>query len=182
MTDDNWRLVDADGWYEVSRFGDVRSWHTRGPGKRRASVPQNVIGSVNREGYRQVLLSLNGRKRKHSVHILVAEAWIGPRPAGQQVRHRDGVRANCCASNLRYGTPVQNAADRVEHGTDPAGERNPRAVLDRGQVEEVRRRYVAGDERDGAAALARELGVARQTIGRIVRGETWPSDENKETP
>ena len=50
-------------------------------------------------------------------HILVAKAWIGPRPTvsdrdGNAIRceldHKDGNIRNCAASNLEYVTPDEN--------------------------------------------------------------------------
>lgn len=52
------------------------------------------------------------------VHALVASAFIGPRPDGQEVRHLDGDRLNPNVANLAYGTRSQNRIDCVQHGTD----------------------------------------------------------------
>jgi hypothetical protein len=53
------------------------------------------------------------------VHSLVAEAFIGPRPIGLEVRHLDGDSTNNAVDNLRYGTHAENMQDRVKHGRDP---------------------------------------------------------------
>ena len=41
-------------------------------------------------------------------HILVAIAWIGPRPKGFELDHKDGNIRNCAVSNLEYVTPDEN--------------------------------------------------------------------------
>lgn len=41
-------------------------------------------------------------------HILVAFAWIGPRPEGCELDHKDGNIRNCAVSNLEYVTPEEN--------------------------------------------------------------------------
>ena len=41
-------------------------------------------------------------------HILVAKAWIGPRPEGCELDHKDGNIRNCAVSNLEYVTPEEN--------------------------------------------------------------------------
>lgn len=41
-------------------------------------------------------------------HILVAIAWIGPRPKGCELDHKDGNIRNCAVSNLEYVTPEEN--------------------------------------------------------------------------
>lgn len=46
-----------------------------------------------------------------AVHILVAEAFLGPRPGGmEECRHLDGDKLNNRADNLRWGTRPGNAS------------------------------------------------------------------------
>ena len=63
--------------------------------------------------YKSVALSRDGRHQNKYVHELVALAFIGPRPEGQEILH--GPKGSTCneASNLRYGTPEENSAERV---------------------------------------------------------------------
>lgn len=69
-------------------------------------------------GYRVVhLRDGRGRRRLVRVHVLVAEAFKGPRPPGKVVRHDDGNSHNDQASNLLYGTQGENILDSVRHGT-----------------------------------------------------------------
>jgi hypothetical protein len=92
------------GKYEVSDAGRVRN--------QRGYVlkPGNSGGPY---GYQMVILA---PRKKHYVHALVALAFIGPRPDGQQVRHLDGDRFNNARANLAYGTPSQNSYDTVDTG------------------------------------------------------------------
>lgn len=115
---EEWRPVPGFPDYMVSDHGRVMSyWH-------RWKAPRLLRGHPDSRpggGYQQVYLtSPNGGKHR-TVHSLVAEAFHGPRPAGMQVRHLDGNKRNNAASNLRYGTPAENALDAVEHGTHPNG-------------------------------------------------------------
>lgn len=71
----------------------------------------------NKSGHRQLSLRNSSGAVTRSVHSLVAEAFLGPRPEGQEVRHLDGNGMNNDVSNLVYGTRQQNQRDRVEHGT-----------------------------------------------------------------
>jgi hypothetical protein len=72
-------------------------------------------------GYLLVGLHHHRRQTTRTVHSLVAEAFIGPRPAGQQIRHLDGDPVNNHLGNLRYGTGAENARDQVRHGTHANG-------------------------------------------------------------
>lgn len=53
------------------------------------------------------------------MHVLVAAAWLGPRPDGLVIRHLDGNSRNNDVRNLAYGTPAENVRDTVRHGTHP---------------------------------------------------------------
>jgi len=57
------------------------------------------------------------------VHVLVCEAFHGPRPPGALVRHYpDPDPANNRPDNLAWGTDAENAADRTEHADLAAGQ------------------------------------------------------------
>lgn len=104
---------DGEIWSETS------NWRGMGP---RAITPTPGAG-----GYLKVRVHIDGRRVNRAVHRLVAEAFLGPRPALMQIRHLDGNRLHNAASNLRYGTAAENAADREAHGTTARAERNGQA-------------------------------------------------------
>lgn len=105
-----WRPIAGWDGYQVSSDGRVRS-NKRG-GEWRILKP-TLVG-----GYEEVRL-FNGRRiRARKVHLLVADAFLGPRPPGLETRHMDGNSRNNAATNLRYGTRSQNRRDRIAHGTD----------------------------------------------------------------
>ena len=72
------------------------------------SADLRETGGTNRNG---------GRKRARFtdvyVHVLVCVAWHGPKPTdGHIVLHRDDDPNHNHPKNLRWGTAVENAADR----------------------------------------------------------------------
>jgi hypothetical protein len=89
-------------------------------------VPARYKGRVLKlslaSGYPHV--RLGGRGRAY-VHHLVLEAFVGPRPAGDQAAHGDGDRLNNVLGNLRWATPKENNGDKRSHGTAMLGTRNP---------------------------------------------------------
>jgi len=44
-------------------------------------------------------------------------AFVGPRPVGEEVRHRNADRLNVRLDNLTYGTHSENILDSVRFGT-----------------------------------------------------------------
>lgn len=87
--------------YEVSSLGRLRG-------------PRGITnGSKNSHGYMQACLRDIGAKYgvSKNIHVLVAEAFLGERPSGHHVCHKDGDKANNRLSNLRYDTPKNNWED-----------------------------------------------------------------------
>jgi hypothetical protein len=106
---EEWRQIPGFPDYFVSDLGRVLS--------RRRRKPCILAGQVV-EGYRRVMLFADKRVSR-SVHSLVAEAFIGPRPDGLEIRHLNGDPLDCRIENLAYGTHVDNMRDRVQHGRHP---------------------------------------------------------------
>lgn len=104
------------------------------------------------------------------VHHLVALAFIGPRPKGMVIRHRDGDPSNNRVDNLLYGTQQDNMADALRHGTVARGRRLPQTKLDEARVVEMRRRFLAGEK---LSALSAAFGVSWASCQDAVRGVTW---------
>ena len=123
------------GVYEISDLGRVR----RVAPAKGATVGKIMAARPNRDGYLRVSLwnSPNPPVDK-LVHILVLEAFVGLCPAGMEACHCDGNSGNAALSNLRWGTPVENAADRCRHGTQALGVRHGNARLTEDQVREIR--------------------------------------------
>ena len=163
-----WKAVEGfETLYEVSNLGRVRRLYAGGEDGWRILKPGlNKTGT----GYYQVTLSDGPRTVTNVlVHHLVGRAFIGPRPEGALLRHLDGDSRNNRDTNLVYGTPAENQADRIRHGTHNKGERHGVSKLTDAQVAEIKRRY----RRGYGPALAAEFGVARHTITRIAAGKTW---------
>lgn len=109
-------VADWEGFYEVSDLGRVRSlprWTASGWRGGRVLKPV-----MNGRGYQAVALSRPGLgTRRYLVHQMVAAAFIGPCPKGQEVCHGPNGSLDNRASQLRYDTRAGNIQDAVREGT-----------------------------------------------------------------
>lgn len=176
-----WRVVDGfGGFYEVSEDGRVRS-------RARSVLQENGVvrmwPSVElkqkrlRHGYMEVCLRHAYQAKSFvCVHSLVASAFLGPKPAGAEVRHLDGDKANCRASNLAWGEHIDNMHDQYRHGTRIASTWHPLASLTRELVEWIRESSQSGAE------IARTLGLSVSTVCRARKGKTYAVLDRSELP
>lgn len=164
-----WRPVAGTaGRYEVSSDGEV--WSKISGRLLKPSFDGHYLG---------VQLQGADRDYRRRVHKLVAEAFIGPCPEGQEVRHWNGDHLDNHAANLLYGTMADNREDSIRLGTIARGDRVGGARLTDALVREIRKRYAAEDAT--CASLAAEYGVSEMTISRAVRGQTWGHVEMPDT-
>lgn len=160
-TSERWLAAESFPGYEVSSCGRVLSRKRSSP---RVLQPREV------NGYMLVQLFRDGRHVYRYVHRLVLEAFVGPCPDGMEAAHRDGVCTNNCLGNLLWTTPQENHSHKRAHGTDPRGERNPRARLTPEQVVLIRQSALCGcTQRE----LAVRFEVAESTIQGIVCRRLW---------
>ena len=176
MTEE-WKPIDWCPLYSVSSLGRVRY-------EGRHQVVDDVMGRrytrYHKPGVRKVTVTAghyarvtlyDGETRHHEeVHRLVAAAFLGPCPSGQEVRHLDGDKYNNAASNLAYGTRAENIGDKIAPGTVPMGELVACANLTEAEGAQIRKRRAAGETGN---SLAKEFGVGPAQISRIVRGLRW---------
>ena len=166
---EEWRPVPGtDGAYEVSSLGRLRSWiNTR---RVRQDEPKIMNPTIGKRGYRVWCHRLSGKEQRLTVHRTVALAFHGdPGPGRWEVRHLDNDELNNQASNLAWGTPAENAADRVRAGTTNAGERSPFAKLTWKEVRSLRSECHAMS----VEVLAHKYGVTRESVRRVINNETW---------
>jgi hypothetical protein len=157
---EEWRQVDGFPAYEVSTLGRVRSWH-------KISEGRVLTGGRDRNGYRQLVLMQDGHRKIGRVCRLVAIAFIGTPPDGHEIRHLDGDNTNDDVRNLAWGTPAENAQDRIRHGTSRRGELHGRARLTADDVRDIRANCT------NVALTARQLGVSESCVRDARSGKNW---------
>ena len=174
-----WRKIPFLRFYSVSSDGLIRfdgnSFYVIDVMGREyvKTLPPQLVSTKSKSAgrYHKFRASDNGAGQTVYVHHAVAAAFLGPRPAGAQVRHLDGDASNNASTNLAYGTAQENAQDKHRHGTHLAGSGCAQAKLSERLV--VATRAFAKDRRMSNVYLAELYGVAPQTMDRAVAGKTW---------
>jgi len=165
------RQLPIAGWdgYFVTDLGRVFSYKRQGFQSSRVELelapsPLNPI-YTEQGGYRTLAVMLKqGREKRRRAIIahLVLAAFVGPRPRGMLVLHRDDDPTNNNLSNLRYGTPSQNVQDAKRNGKRLRRETHRVTPALAQQILQCR---AQGMTFDGIAALTK---VSRSWICRIV--------------
>lgn len=161
MIDNPGRWVPVEGWpYEVSDNGRVRR------------VPENRVLTPrgNKNGRLTVRLCHAGKQRNYYIHRLVATAFVGPCPPGEQCNHVDGVPTNNRAENLEWVTIAENHRHAAFMDLVAWGEGSSQAKLTVEKVIEMRLLYRAGAT---TGDLARQFGISISNARRVATGKTW---------
>jgi hypothetical protein len=125
-----------------------------------------------------VCIQQRGRIRLRTVHSLVAESFLGLRPEGYQVNHKNGRKDDNRLENLEYVTPRENDRhmrdilgyrERLRIGLERAA--RDKAILNEDDAAEIRTLYALGGI--SQAALSRQYGVHVMTVNDVIHQRTW---------
>lgn len=184
-----------DGTYEVSTLGNIR----RAKPGISTFVGRPVCPTEGATGYLQVQLKSDGKSVRAYVHHVVMEAFVGPRPNGHFVNHKDFNKHNNALTNLEYITQRENCRHAIGAGRrtrgpsmpprpkkgKPTGDRHwthrtpdriargarmPHSKLTAEIVRDARRRALEGETQ---SSLAHEYGISVAQMSRVIRGTRW---------
>lgn len=132
---------------------------------RRLKTPPNLKGYPRLNLFDRLRAKIQAR-----LHSVVCEAFHGPRPVGMECRHLNGIKTDCRADNLVWGTREQNRQDNHDNGAYMKGSAHTQAKLTEEQVAEIRKRCSEGEPQK---RLAAEFGVSDSNISFIINGKSW---------
>ena len=161
---EEWKVCPLFPQYQVSSLGRVRYKHGR---LRKLTLMKN--------GYFVVGFRVSTDKtRPFYVHDLVTAAFVGPKPQGLIVNHKDAVKTNNRLGNLEYATYAENARHAVAHGCydTPArkGSLRPGAKLTEQDIPVIRQLISQGVS---GCEIGRRYGVHNSVISSVKRGLAW---------
>lgn len=150
---EQWKPIDEFPLYSVSNYGRIRNNATE----------KILLGGYDKDGYRQVTLSYNGKQYNRRICRLVAIAFI-PNPENlPQVNHKDENKKNDYAYNLEWCTAQYN--NNYGH----------RVSKTRRKVQCVETGHIY----DGVRVVEKETGIAHSNIsyacrtGNMICGLHW---------
>lgn len=131
-------IVDYEGYYEINSLGTVRSIErlVDHPISGKIKCRKRYITTrINNWGYRQLVLSKNGKATTHSLHRLLAKTFI-PNPFNKaEINHKNGIKIDNCLENLEWCTRKENLQHAYQNGLiNKSSQRKPVIDISTGLV------------------------------------------------
>ena len=155
--------------YRFSSDGRIESCWTNG-GKKSSEWKQ--LKTDDSKGYLRVTLRVGSMEyQRIQVSHLILFAFFGDRPLDAVACHWDGNTKNNSIYNLRWDTRKANEEDKKRHNTHQTGSMNPAAKITEADATKIRQLYETGEL--STYDLARQFGLSRPVICKIVKHELW---------
>lgn len=127
--------------------------------------------SIDGRGYSTFTpIDNNGKKRSITGHKLVMEAWVGKRPIGMILHHKDFCKTNIKLDNLEYITQGYSLRLASKRGILPKGEEKKLSKLKNMDIEKIKELLFMGERQ---RVIAKRFNVHQSTIGRINQNLIW---------
>ncbi len=147
---------------------DGRIWSN----KRQMWLKPGVMNNPNSKSKGRLFVALrkNNKSFYRTVHRLILETYVGPRPSGMECCHNNDNPADNRLENLRWDTHENNLKDRKRNGINQ-GEAVWNSKLKEFEVREIIDLYKSG--LFSQRKIAKLYGVSHSTVGFILIGKNW---------
>lgn len=128
--------------------------------------------SLDKNGYaRPNFVSQEGKRIRVHAHRLILSTF-NPIEGWEklEVNHKDGNKLNNSLENLEWVTTKENIHHAIETGLKQHGEKHGRATMTEEMAIEALQLHKEGKS---VAAIARDFGIGRQAVSKLVNGDTW---------
>lgn len=152
-----WKDVKGyEGLYQVSSHGRLKRVF-------RNKKEHFLTGKRDKDGYTQVILSRNQKKKHFRLHRLVAEAFKPNPDSKPEVNHKDRNKQNNNASNLEWVTGSEN----VQHSFQTGRNVRKKPILQLTKNMELVASW------DSIADASRETGIKHSNISACCNKRKW---------
>lgn len=178
ITEDKIEIQGYEGLYSVTSDGRIWS-HPKGTNTKNG----RWLSLDNSGRYPVVGLTKDGSTKRHSVHRLVAQAYVSNPNNLPQVNHINGNRADNRAENLEWVTSSENRIHAWNTGLQVATEDHKTSARKAGygrrlfsmeQAEDIRSAYASG--RMNQYELADYYNTSQAVINGIVLNKTYTKE------
>lgn len=156
---ERWKRIKRHDGYWVSSFGNLYSEKTN-----RVWKGHLRLDRARPKAPRYYYVTFPP-KATYPVATLVAEAFLGKRPSGMEVNHKDGNTKNNKATNLEWVTHSENQKHVYEVLGKPGGRRSKTNWAPK--VEKLLAKGMTGTE------IAKRLGISTTVVTRIKLKKYW---------
>jgi hypothetical protein len=171
------RVIPSWPWYSAGSDGGVyrtepskNNFQNRPTPYRLKGTPHRVSGRLMVTVARLNPATGKWQMRPMHVHILVAEAWLGARPAQEiEIDHKNKCRTDNHPDNLEYVTRLVNCRRAGMRAPRPRTAGPPRLLTSR-EVLEIRANVAAGRS---IYSLARRLQMNYRKVYLVAKGITY---------
>jgi len=156
-----WKTIpNYEGFYEISNTGMVRNRF------------EKILRSYKEgNGYMRIELNKNGSAKKHSIHRLVAGAFLGKRELPYEVNHINGNRVDNNVENLEWLTRSQNIRDtHIKGRHNQKSEKNNATKLTNREVSRIKLACLCGIKK---SEISKIYNIAESTVFSIANGTNW---------
>jgi hypothetical protein len=172
LNQEKWLDVkDYEGYYKVSSLGRLKknSYVNYNVFSGSTTIDEKIIEGANKEGYRQALLSKEGKTKFKMIHRLVADCFLKVDNKREFINHKDLVRNNNRVENLEWCTTKENLIHAHKFGTFkmPSGENSVHHKVKDCDILKIKLNINNKTQKE----LAKEFNVTQSIISRIVNNK-----------